>query len=66
MKTWIVFDQLISGVHRYLMVETKQTGIQQISQTTCSLEEIREIDPDVYDQLQRLGYAKKDIMPLLQ
>jgi hypothetical protein len=66
MKAWIVFDQLISGVRRSLMVETKQTGIQKISETTYSFEEIRKTDPDVYDQLQRLGYAKKDIMPLLQ
>ncbi len=66
MKAWIVFDRLTSRVRRSLMVETKQTGTQQISQTTHSLEEIRKTDPDVYDQLQRLGYAKKDIMPLLQ
>jgi hypothetical protein len=66
MKAWIVFDKLISGVRRYLMVETRQTGTQKISETTHSLEEIRKTDPDVYDQLQRLGYAKKDIMPLLQ
>ena len=66
MKAWIVFDKLISGVRRYLMVETKQTGTQQISETTHSLEEIRKTDSDVYHQLQRLGYAKKDIMSLLQ
>lgn len=66
MKAWIVFNQLISGVYRYLMVETKQTGVQKISQTTHSLEEIRKTDLDVYDQLQRLGFAEKDIMPLLQ
>lgn len=48
------------------MVETKQTGTQKISETTHSQEEIRKTDPEIYDQLQRLGYAKKDIMPLLQ
>ncbi|AUB43190.1 hypothetical protein COO91_09361 (plasmid) [Nostoc flagelliforme CCNUN1] len=48
------------------MMKTRQTGTQKISQTTHLLEEIRKTDPDVYDQLQRLGYAKKDIMPLLQ
>ncbi len=66
MKAWIVFDQFISGVRRSLMVETRQTGTQKISETTHSLEEIRKIDPDVYDQLQKLGYAEKDIMSLLQ
>lgn len=66
MKAWIVFDRLISRVRRYLMVETRQTGTQKISETSHSLEEIRKTDPDVYDQLQKLGYAKKDIMPLLQ
>jgi hypothetical protein len=66
MKAWIVFDRLISRVRRSLIVETRQTDTQKISETTHSLEEIRKTDPDVYDQLQRLGYAKKDIMPLLQ
>ncbi|GJD19197.1 hypothetical protein RIVM261_041530 [Rivularia sp. IAM M-261] len=66
MKAWIVFDRFISGVRRRLMVETNQTGLQKISETTHSLEEIRKTDPDVYDQLQRLGYAEKDVMHLLQ
>ena len=66
MKAWLIFDQLIFGIRSSLMVETKQTGTQKISETTHSIEEIREIDRDVYKQLQKLGYVKKDIMPLLQ
>ncbi|NMF66131.1 hypothetical protein DP113_05630 [Brasilonema octagenarum UFV-E1] len=38
MKAWIVFDRLISRVRRSLMVETRQTGTQKISETSHSLE----------------------------
>ncbi len=66
MDAWIVIDGLVTSVRRRIFVKTRQTGEQKISETTHTLDEIRESYPDVYAELEKRGYVKKNIMYLFQ
>ena len=51
-----------TGIICKIFVTTKQTGEQEISNQTYTPEEIKKIDPDVFNELIKRGHATKSIM----
>ncbi len=51
-----------TGIICKIFVKTKQTGQENISEQTYSADEIKQIDPDVFEELIKRGHAKKSIM----
>lgn len=64
MDAWVVLDNLVTVIRRKIFVKAKQTGEQKISETTHTLDEIRESDPDVYAEIEKRGQVKQNIMHL--
>lgn len=62
MDAWIKLDKVVGKVRTKLFVKTYQTGTQQIKEEQFSLEQLKKEDADVYAELQRRGYAEKNIM----
>lgn len=62
MDVWIRFDKILSSIKVRLFAKTRQTGVQEIKETSVSLQQLKEEDPDVYAELQRRGLAEKHIL----
>jgi hypothetical protein len=62
MSAWIKLDVAVGGIRSRLFTKTRQHGATQVSETIVSPDQL---DDEMRAQLQRLGYAEKNIMSLL-
>ena len=64
MDAWIELDSVLGFVRRRIFVKTKKKSQVEISEQEYAIDEID--DPDVLEELQRRGYAQRNIMTLIQ
>ncbi len=62
----VIFDKIVTGVRRLIVVETVQTGRQIIEEETLSPEEVLRRDPDLYKELQKRGRVEINVMEQIQ
>jgi hypothetical protein len=65
MDVLLVCDRISGSINQVaykIFAVTRQTGEQKISEEVCNLDELKNLDPDVYAELERRGHFQKSIL----